>query len=351
MKNKLFTASSLARKFFNLLWPTVLFAISSCEDQVIGPPLVAPIGNDRVAVLCEGNFMWGNAKLDIISTDSSGTKIWNNAYEAINNKPIGDVLQAGLLAGNNLFLSVNNSGKVIGLDPKTLQLKKSNVNLKSPRQLLLVNGNLWVSDLYANKITVLDTANLKTVKEISVHGWTETMVMWGGHVAVACYKGQVLLLDSMDMSIKKTLTVDTGALYLAVDASNQLWVGSSSKGKSAIAAFAMNSQVQVAYWTLFGDIGSLQVSRNKSTLFVSWKNRVYSFRSDAQSEINVSLLLDVGIKQLYGYLYDAKNNVFYLADAKDYVSSGEITRIPMDDPSKIKVMPCGVNPSGFVVLP
>ncbi|MEN9318581.1 MAG: hypothetical protein RL712_1151 [Bacteroidota bacterium] len=79
-----------------LLFPTLLL-LQSCEDQVIGPPLVAPLGDERVAVLCEGNFMWGNAKLDVISTDTGGTWIWNNAFESVNSKPIGDVLQSGLV--------------------------------------------------------------------------------------------------------------------------------------------------------------------------------------------------------------------------------------------------------------
>jgi len=109
-----------AKTVLMCLIPLVL-VIQSCEDQVIGPPLVAPMGDERVAVLCEGNFMWGNAKLDIVTTDTTGTRIWNNAYESVNNKPIGDVLQSGLVAGDNLFLSVNNSGKVLGLDPKSLK--------------------------------------------------------------------------------------------------------------------------------------------------------------------------------------------------------------------------------------
>ena len=235
-----------AKTVLMCLIPLVL-VIQSCEDQVIGPPLVAPMGDERVAVLCEGNFMWGNAKLDIVTTDTTGTRIWNNAYESVNNKPIGDVLQSGLVAGDNLFLSVNNSGKVLGLDPKSLKQTKSNTTLKSPRNLLLVGDKLWVTDLYANKISVLDTANLKTVKEIAVPGWTESMVWWGGYVAVAAYKGEVLLVDPATQTVAQTLQVDSGALHLAVDAAMQLWVGCSYNGKASLTAFAMG-QIKVIKW-------------------------------------------------------------------------------------------------------
>ena len=336
-----------------LIFLPSLILFQSCEDQVIGPPLIAPQGNDRVAVLCEGNFMWGNAKLDVISTDSSGTRIWNNAFEAVNNKPIGDVLQSALVAGNNLFLSVNNSGKVLAIDPVSLKQTKSNNTLKSPRNLLMVGGQLWVSDLYANKISVLDTSNLKTVKEILMPGWTENMVRWGDYVAVAAYKGEVLLLNPSTHAVERTLKVDSGALYLAVDAAMQLWVGCASNGKSSLSAFALGQIdiVEVAHWKMTGDLGSIQLSRNGGTLFVSRKNKLYSYRADAQSEANMSVLIEPGVTQLYGYYYDAVSNTFYFADAKDYVSNGAVVRCPMDDMSKKSVLTTGVNPSGFVRLP
>lgn len=341
-----------AKTVLGCLIPMAL-VIHGCEDQVIGPPLVAPMGDERVAVLCEGNFMWGNAKLDVISTDTAGTRIWNNAYESVNNKPLGDVLQNGIVAGDNLFLSVNNSGKVLGLDPKSLKQTKSNTGLKSPRNLLLVGDKLWVSDLYANKISVLDTANLKTVKEIAMPGWTESMVWWGGYVAVAAYKGEVLLVDPSTNAVAQTLQVDSGALHLAVDAAMQLWVGCSYNGKASLTAFAMGqiNTIQVSRWEMKGDVGSIQTSRNGGTLFVSRSNKIWSFKADAQSEANMSVLLDPAFTQLYGYYYDPIANVLYCADAKDYVSNGSVLRYPLDNPSKKVLLSTGVNPSGFVRLP
>lgn len=357
MKVSNFALPASPRKTFiyrtiRLLLPTLMF-LQSCEDQVIGPPLVAPLGDERVAILCEGNFQWGNAKLDVISTDSAGTTIWNNAFESVNGKPIGDVLQSGLVAGNNLFLSVNNSGKVLAVDPKTFKQTKSNLTLKSPRNLLLVNGQLWVSDLYANKISVLDTATLKTMKEISVSSWTENMVLWGDRVAVAAYKGEVLLINPSNYTVDRSLAVDSGALYLAVDASNQLWVGCSLNDKASLTAFSVGQIdiMEVAKWSMTGDVGSIQTSRNKAALFVSRKNKVYYFNADAQSEANMSVLYDPQLKQLYGYYYDVLSNVMYFADAKDYVSNGTVLRVPLDDPSKKIVLNTGVNPSGFVRLP
>jgi hypothetical protein len=78
---------------------------------------------------------------------------------------------------------------------------------------------------------------------------------------------------------------------------------------------------------------------------------LYSFRADAQSEANMSMLIDPKLTQLYGYYYDLGANAFYFADAKDYVSNGVVLRYPMDDPSKKSFHSTGVNPSFFVRLP
>ena len=149
-------------RFVNFACLLVL-AFAGCADDIIDPDKDKkdlPKGGERVAVLCEGNFMWANARLDLIQTDTGMSQLLSNVYEKANNKPIGDVLQSGLVAGNNLFLSINNSGKVLGLDPYTFKQKKMNAKLKSPRCLMMVGGDLWVSDLYANRISVLDTQDL-----------------------------------------------------------------------------------------------------------------------------------------------------------------------------------------------
>ncbi len=58
-----FSKNHAVKAWLCCLFLPSLLLLQSCEDQIIGPPLVGPLGDERVAVLCEGNFMWGNAKL------------------------------------------------------------------------------------------------------------------------------------------------------------------------------------------------------------------------------------------------------------------------------------------------
>lgn len=334
-------------------WACLLvLAFQACTDDVIVPDKKdIPKSGERVAVLCEGNFMWANARLDLMQTDSGKTQMVGNVYEKANSKPIGDVLQSGLVVGDNLFLSINNSGKVLGLDPYTFTQKKMNAKLRSPRCLLMVAGDLWVSDLYANKISVLDTLDLHLKREIVVPGWTEQMVRWGDEVAVACYSGKVLVYDFLNGGYKRTMDVDTGALYLSVDGKNTLWVVSSVGIKGGVAAFDASASAPKARWTTHAALGNIYPSADGNSMYISSQNNILTFPITATSQTDLSILFNPSLNQLYGYYFNPKNQVFYLADAKDYVSNGEVIRYPLLDPTQKTKHSTGVNPSGFVVLP
>jgi hypothetical protein len=340
-------------RFVNFACLLVL-AFAGCADDIIDPDKDKkdlPKGGERVAVLCEGNFMWANARLDLIQTDTGMSQLVSNVYEKANNKPIGDVLQSGLVAGNNLFLSINNSGKVLGLDPYTFKQKKMNAKLKSPRCLMMVGGDLWVSDLYANRISVLDTQDLHLKREIVVPGWTEQMVRWGDEVAVACYSGKVLVYDYLSGVYKRSMDVDSGALYLAVDGKNQLWVVSSVGSKGGVAAFGASASAPLARWTTNAPLGNIYPSADGNSMYVSSQNKIFTFPITATSDADLTTLFNPAIKQLYGYFFNPLNQVFYLADAKDFVSNGDVIRYPLQQPSQKTTLATGVNPSGFVLLP
>jgi len=341
----------LRSRYFWSFWVLMLVFQGCAEDPIVPNKKDIPSSGERVGVLCEGNFMWSNARLDLLQTDSGKTQLVTNVYEKANAKPIGDVLQSALVSGNNLFLSINNSGKVLGVDPFNFKQKKMNAKLKSPRCLMMVGGDLWVSDLYGNKISVLDTLDLHVKREIVVPGWTEQMVRWGDEVAVACYTGKVLVYDYLSGAYKRSLDVDSGALYLAVDGGSRLWVVSSVGSKGGVAAFTASASAPAARWTSNAPLGNIYPSTDGNSLYISSQNKIWSFPSSASSNTDMQPLFNPAVKQLYGFFFNPVNQVFYLADAKDYVSNGDVIRYPLLNPSQQSKLSTGVNPSGFVVLP
>jgi hypothetical protein len=63
----------------------------------------AYLSGKGVFVLNEGNFTWGNGSLSLYSYDS--TKIYNNLFQDINGRPLGDVPNA-IIPGRLKLLTI-----------------------------------------------------------------------------------------------------------------------------------------------------------------------------------------------------------------------------------------------------
>ena len=162
--------------------------VFSCISCVKINPLEVENGNivlgvNNVLICNEGGFQNGNASLSIYNKEEN--TITNDLYQSINNTNIGDILQSIAHINHELYLVVNNSQKIIVLDDKNYEFKTEINGLTSPRYILPVNSNqAYVSDLYANKIYIIDINSKIVVNEINVSGWCEDMCLHNGKAYV-----------------------------------------------------------------------------------------------------------------------------------------------------------------------
>ena len=162
--------------------------VFSCISCVKINPLEVENGNivlgvNNVLICNEGGFQNGNASLSIYNKEEN--TITNDLYQSINNTNIGDILQSIAHINHELYLVVNNSQKIIILDDKNYEFKTEINGLTSPRYILPVNSNqAYVSDLYANKIYIIDINSKIVVNEINVSGWCEDMCLHNGKAYV-----------------------------------------------------------------------------------------------------------------------------------------------------------------------
>jgi hypothetical protein len=215
--------------------------VTSCtpEDKPAPSPKNIPLA--KVLILCEGNFLWENAQLDVWLPDSQ--MLISNAYEKQNNKPLGDILQSGLYSNGRLWLSVNNSGKILELDPKTLIETQKNITPNFPRYLSYLPSinSLFATDLKKNQVRELDATNLSTKHTYSVlpqktgefSGWTEHILVWNEKIVAANLDGNLLIIDPISKN-QNLLKIDSGASYLSIDRYNQLWVACISGKESSL---------------------------------------------------------------------------------------------------------------------
>lgn len=340
--------------FLRILVGLILLGVTACiKDPATQNSTPISSNTARVAVLCEGNFMWNNAQLDIYNPDSNA--LWSNAFEAVNNRPIGDVLQSGLLYGNTLWLLVNNSGLIVGLNPLTLKVKHQ-VNVgKSPRFAAAFKGKLYISDLENNAVTVFDTQSLST-RTLPVRknatgtrvGWTEHIVEYNNFIVSAVYDGYLWVYDPQT-DISKLFTCPKGTQFLSIDAQNRLWVGASDADSSSLTCLNVDFKVTERIQFPQGEniarmCGS--VTGDSLWLLVGGALECRNLRNPRVANKKV-VPYTVG----YGLGVNPFNGDVYVSDAYDYIRKGRVVGLNAGGDSIKYSFFSGIIPASFVFLP
>lgn len=340
----------ISGRFFAILLGSPLIFLGGCEPQELKPPVQWNASHSDVLVLCEGNFMWGNARLDMLQMDSM--KLLSDVYKSANGASIGDVLQHGVFWGNSYYLSVNNSGVVVKLRAGDLKIQALNPQMGSPRYLMKMTDKLWVTDLYGNKISLLDTTTLEVKKTISITGWTEQMVLWNGAVYVANYGGGVygFTTDGNPATYPK-LQTDSATQYVAVDKLNRLWVMSTQSGKGKLYRFdAANQTTPNKIIDLGEDASKLTMNAAGDTMYFLTPTAVKKMAIDVVQSTDIQLVVS-GLNQAYALGISPGNDFLLVGEANDYVSNGKVTVMNLKTGSVVKSFSTGVNPTAFVFKP
>jgi hypothetical protein len=329
----------------------LIFFFLGCKDTPNrGESTLTTYQNKKVGILCEGNFLWGNAQLDVWVLDSN--LFIDKAFEKSNQKPIGDVLQSAFMYGNSLYLVVNNSGLLYVLNPNTLEVRKRITGFKSPRYAAVHDGKIYISDLEANAVSVFDTLT-EEVKSIQIlenaegsrSGWTEGICFWNQKIVAAVNDGFLWVFDPVAIS-SELIETDTGSRHIAIDSRNRLWIGSSSGVQSSLKA--LNQDFELVYtksWTNEGEISRLSASLTGDTLWCIRSGSLVgiSVESPVQEFSKI-----VPYTNIYGMGIDPATGEIYVSDAGDYVSRGRWSMLNSAGDSIIHSGKTGIIPGGFV---
>ena len=331
-----------------------MFLLSSCikENNDKGDSIIQ-YSEKQVGIICEGNYMWNNARFDVYGIDSQ--RYYANVFETVNKMPLGDVLQSGYYSGNYIWLVVNNSGKILALDRKTMKIVKTRGGLKSPRYILPFGRFVLVSDLQNNAVSVLDSGSLKTIYEFKVltgnlpsyrSGWTEQIAVWNNEIVTACYDGYLMFISPQKMSSTK-IVADTGCQNLVVDSKNRLWALSSVGGLASLVAYNSDRTESKRFnFPLGSTVHRLCFSPLTNQLYFIYKNEVCQLSIDAQDLSEINVVYSEALN-CYGLGFDSRTGYLYIADARDYVSNGIMT-ILNEKKEVIQSYQTGIIPSGFV---
>lgn len=300
-------------------------------------------------VLCEGGFNYNNARLDYFSN----SEIYSDVFYKKNGIKVGDVLQSSTLYKDKMFLVINNSGKIIVVNPATMEILHEITGLNSPRYLLVVDSNrALVSDLYANRISVLNLHTYEVISQIEISTWTEKMLLFNNRIYVSCPDNKYMrILDATTLTVIDSIDAGFGTHSLALDANENLWI--LSWGKSSIAQNAKLTQFHPVSNSIIKSLGFAMSQAPTRLSSDELGNNLYFINTHIfKMNINDSVLPATPIisatddQNFYGFnLYEDK---YIVMDAKDYNSSGEM-HIYNSTGTLLNSYSTGINPSDICI--
>lgn len=310
------------------LFASLFTACNKPEDAMpIRTETSRPYGSSErgVFVLNEGNFGWGYGTVDFIDLEKGS--VADNIYEQANGNLLGNVLQSASFFAGYFYIVVNNSQKIVVVDPESFVQVGEIEELISPRYFLGIDEEkAYVTDLYANVIHIINPSTFEKTGEISVEGRTEQLLLAGQYAIVASPgTRELLLINTQTDRIEKTISLEASPNSLQIDKDNFLWVLTGTDAHQQAHLYRYN----LADLSLHKDLkissanswpSHLAINSSQDTLYYL-HNGVFQMSIQADDFPSSPIITESNATLFYG-LNVAPDGHIWLADALDYVQRG-----------------------------
>ena len=355
MKKNLLLISSLA----------ILLLASCKKTDVPGVPPVQPAKG--VYVLSEGAYFGNNSKLGFYSfaTSSIAGDFFVQQNPTIP-AGIGGLATDMIVYGSKLYVVVDQSNKVTVLNAADAKFIKDIPFVAGglpiePRYATTSNGKVFVT-AWDGSVNVIDTASLTITKKISVGLNPEGLVVSGNNLYVSNSGGLTATFDSTVSVISLASLTETAKIYvgknptsITADEVGNIYVAcqgdyGSNKPKLVKVNTANNSITKSADTTVGGlkyYDNALYVTGGYAGVQNVRKLSTTDFKAMAGNFITDGTI----VTNPYSVNIDLQNGDVYVTDAKNYISSGAMHCF--DKTGKLKFTAStapGTNPNKVVFI-
>lgn len=338
----------------SIIYIAFFFVVTSCVKDKPNENLQPEVnlsGANKIYITSEGNFGSNNASVSLYD-EGNGTVISDIYKTQNNNTAIGDVCQSMIKINNSYYIVVNNSGKIVIVNASDFKFQTAITGLNSPRYILPVSPNkAYVSDLYANAISVIDLNSNAKTGSISCSGWTEQMVLLYNKAFVTNINtNYIYVINTINDQITDSILVGPNAGSLVIDKNSKLWVLSSGKSSTSIPAQLtrinpVSLQIEtVLNFTAGQTPSNLCIDNTRSQLYYLNSN-VYTMNVSDPS-LPVSYFINGTGLTFYSLAINNNSNAIYVSDAIDYVQKSTVMVYSTSGQLKT-TFKAGINASGF----
>jgi YVTN family beta-propeller protein len=202
---------------------SILIVLTSCEND----EKTSGTYSNGVFIANEG--LWGasNASVSFYSYDTD--TLYNNIFEKVNTRSLGDVLQSITLHRNNAYLVVNSSNKVEVVT--SIDFRESGViySVSLPRYMAAKGDKGYISCWGDNTVKVVDLKTLQIIKSIQTGTGPNKMLIYYDYLYVANSGGYgidstISVIDLTGDTIISTIRVGYNPTDIKLDKNHELWV-------------------------------------------------------------------------------------------------------------------------------
>lgn len=363
------------RRIFYLLAVTVIAVVSACRnDEVVIPPTPEDTGKPSVKgkvvgmyVLNEGNMTSNKATLDYLdlSADGPTAQYMRNIYPSRNPddvKELGDVGNDVKIYGSKLWMVINCSNKVVVASVADCR-RQGQVDIPNCRYLAFHDGYAYVSsyvgpvdrsqDSPLGSVYKVDTTSLSIVGRVDVGYQPDEMAVLDGKLYVANsggyrapnYDRTVSVIDLATFREERKIDVDINLFRCKADKYGQLWVSSRGdtydvpsrlywlrKDQSGRMEKAGSINHNVSDYCIVGD--SLYFIAAEWSSIMMDNTISYGIVNVRTHELVSQTLSSApelaAVEMPYGIIVNPYERDFYVMDAKNYLSSGELLHFKAD---------------------
>jgi hypothetical protein len=333
-----------------------MMLIASCKKDV---SINVPIAERGVLTVNEGNFNWGNAGLSLFDSDKN--TLSKDVFKEANGFSLGDVAQSATLIDSLLFVVVNNSARVVVVSASTFK-QQSVIAIagSSPRFFLSVNDSIaYVTELYANKIWIVNIKTGATIGHIQVDGETNQIEKVNNQVFVAertkfngATVAQIRVINALSHQTTKIIPLPTQPNSICKDMAGNIWALTDTGGGKPASLIAIDNSTLMVTKQFDFPTGK---TPNRLRYNASTHSLCYLSGADVYSAVTTltvlptSSLFTTTASIPYAFDIDTKGK-YYLADAIDYTQSSKCF-IYNADGKQSASFNAGINTNQFVFLP
>ncbi|MFM2292308.1 MAG: hypothetical protein RIS29_2121 [Bacteroidota bacterium] len=351
-----------------LIWGITAY---SCDDMkdIASPQTLSESLDDKgqLYVLSEGLFNMNNSTLTLLDFDAH--RLNTDFFQTTNERKLGDTANDMKRYGSMLWIAVNVSSDIEVLDAKTgLSIKRipmynASATARQPRFISFWKDKAYVCS-FDGTVSRIDTATLTIDATIKVGRNPDGIVAANNKLYVSNsggldypnYDHTISVVDIESFTETSKIEVGLNPYKLQADSEGDIYAIVRGNNGSIKPRFVrIDSQTD----QLVENFDSIQAMnfciQNDTAYLYNYDNTkgtywIKIFDCKKEQIINRQFVADAtSLKLPFGIYVHPSNGNVYIADAKDYVSKGDLYCFSRNGKLKYKIAGVGLNPNTIIV--